>query len=546
MQDQYSIMIVDDEKAIRDSLPAVVDFEQFGFRVCQTARNGQDALEKIKKEHPDVLLLDIRMPILDGLGLLKILAEEMKEYHPFVIMLSGYSDFEYARTAIRYGVKAYLTKPLDEDELIKELEELRAELDERHVHRANAKLLTQADVVKNMLYSEKPGMRELMRGTFLMHCVILKDTFKGAFKDTLKEAVSREQKAPYEAVRSCIEMELEAEQCVFVRSRGCVLTYLVAEDCLNAYQSSVNLLGRHLHHQLKSQGISCAILLDEHIFAPSENRFRSDYDRHLYALMTRVFWSEETVVSDPNISGQVQFLEQEKEGFEAIRTAFSKDDKEAAVRCMEALLSQAVQKKLNIVMIQELNYRFFYLLQDLLQKAQNAQKIQTIQNVQKAQIQNDPRIQTDAPVCLTTFDWRENTWYLRHEEWEAAVKHQFLIAADCLTTGSVDEKSTASQVLSYIKKHFKEPLSAKEVAAHFFISPVYLGRVIQQASGETFKQYVNRLKMEEAKRLLLSSNRLIYEIAEEVGFRDSKYFISRFTEEMGMSPAEYRRKKEKE
>ena len=132
MQDMYTVMIVDDEKAIRDSLPAVINFEMYGFRVCQTARNGQDALEKIQQEHPDVLLLDIRMPILDGLGLLKELSEQMKEYHPFVIMLSGYSDFEYARTAIRYGVKAYLTKPLDEDELIKELEELREELDKRH------------------------------------------------------------------------------------------------------------------------------------------------------------------------------------------------------------------------------------------------------------------------------------------------------------------------------------------------------------------------------------------------------------------------------
>ena len=186
---------------------------------------------------------------------------------------------------------------------------------------------------------------------------------------------------------------------------------------------------------------------------------------------------------------------------------------------MEALISQAVQKKLNIVISQELNYRFFYLLLDLLQKAQNTH------------------------VSLTTFDWRESTWYMRHEEWEKAVKHQFLMAADCLTTGNVDEQGTASQILSYIKKHFKEPLLAKEVAAHFFISPVYVGRVIQQASGETFKQYVNRLKMEEAKQLLSSSDQLVYEIAEELGFKDSKYFISRFTEETGMSPAEYRRKK---
>ena len=329
----------------------------------------------------------------------------------------------------------------------------------------------------------------------------------------------REQKDPYEAVRSCIEMELESEQCVFVRSRGCVLTYLVAENCLNAYQSSVSLLGRHLRHRMKSQGISCAILLDEHIFDLSANQFRSEYDSHLYELMTRVFWSEEKVVSDLKVSEQEQFLEQEKEGFAAIRAAFSQNDKEAAVHSMEALISQAVQKKLNIVLIQELNYRFFYLLQDLLQKAQNTQ------------------------VSLTTFDWRESTWYMRHEEWEKAVKHQFLMAADCLTTGNVDEKGTASQILSYIKKHFKEPLLAKEVAARFFISPVYVGRVIQQASGETFKQYVNRLKMEEAKQLLSSSDQLVYEIAEELGFKKSSVSVAmknlREKEQIRVTPEGY-------
>ena len=499
-------MIVDDEKAIRDSLPAVIDFEEVGFRVCQTARNGQDALEKIQEEHPDVLLLDIRMPILDGLGLLKALEEQMKDYHPLVIMLSGYSDFEYARTAIRYGVKAYLTKPLDEDELLDELGKLKNELDESHAHRANVMLKSQADKVKGLLYAEKPGIREQMKGIFLLHCVILKEN---------------EEKDQYERTRSCIERELDDEQLVFLRGRGCVLTYLAEESCLKEYQSNPRLFGRHLLHKMKQEGLSCAILLDNQIFEPSTNSFRSDYDSHLYALMTRVFWNEENLVCNLVSSESVQFLDQEKEGFDAIRTALAQNDRKIAVLWMEKMIEQAVDRQLNIVMIQELNYRFYYLLQDLIQKKKTA-----------------------TPIEITAMDWRESTRYLCHKEWETTLRSQFLQVVDCLTEERVDEQSTAYQILVYINTHFREPISAKDIASQFFISSGYLGKVIQQASGETFKQYLNRLRMEEAKRLLLSSNQLVYEIAEEVGFNDSKYFISRFTEEVGMTPAEYRKKNE--
>ena len=154
-------------------------------------------------------------------------------------------------------------------------------------------------------------------------------------------------------------------------------------------------------------------------------------------------------------------------------------------------------------MIQELNYRFFYLLQDLLQKAQNTQ------------------------ISLTTFDWRrkymvyaswewEKQWSIRFNGGRLSYDRKCRWAGNCVT----------DPVL--YKETFQRAAFGKEVAARFFISPVYVGRVIQQASGETFKQYVNRLKMEEAKQLLSSSDQLVYEIAEELGFKDSKYFISRF------------------
>lgn len=99
----YSVMIVDDEKAIRENLPHAVDFEGHGFRVFSVAKNGKDALEKFLETPVDIVFLDICMPVMDGLGFLKELSIKKELKMPYVIMLSGYSDFEYARTAIRYG-----------------------------------------------------------------------------------------------------------------------------------------------------------------------------------------------------------------------------------------------------------------------------------------------------------------------------------------------------------------------------------------------------------------------------------------------------------
>ena len=86
-----------------------------------------------------------------------------------------------------------------------------------------------------------------------------------------------------------------------------------------------------------------------------------------------------------------------------------------------------------------------------------------------------------------------------------------------------------------------EPLLLKDVAERFFVSPAYLGRCIQKAAGISFKQYLNDRRIEEAMRLLEQTDRMIYEIADEVGFGESKYFVSRFVEKAGKTPSEYRK-----
>ena len=109
------VFIADDESIICEGIKHIIDWEELGFTICGEAYNGEDALNDLMKLNPDIVLLDIRMPKLQGTKVIQYAREQGFKGH--FIILSGFSDFKYAQTAIRYGVEFYITKPIDEDEL---------------------------------------------------------------------------------------------------------------------------------------------------------------------------------------------------------------------------------------------------------------------------------------------------------------------------------------------------------------------------------------------------------------------------------------------
>ncbi len=104
-----TLLIADDEKNIREGLKCILDWKALEGVLCGEAANGEEALSGILKNNPSLVLLDIRMPKLTGIDIIRIAREQ--GYNGRFIILSGYSDFAYAQAAIRYGVEYYLTKP---------------------------------------------------------------------------------------------------------------------------------------------------------------------------------------------------------------------------------------------------------------------------------------------------------------------------------------------------------------------------------------------------------------------------------------------------
>ncbi|HHU74477.1 MAG TPA: response regulator [Clostridiales bacterium] len=123
----YQLMIIDDEPVVRAGIKYLIDWEDYDFEICSEGIDGRDGLRKILVYQPDLVLVDLKMPGLSGIELIR---EARKEgFEGKFIILTGYSDLDFAKSAVSLGVRAYLLKPIDEDELIDNIKEVQAELD---------------------------------------------------------------------------------------------------------------------------------------------------------------------------------------------------------------------------------------------------------------------------------------------------------------------------------------------------------------------------------------------------------------------------------
>lgn len=140
----YRVIIVDDEAEIRKGLQLKINWEACGFRIVGEAANGREALACIEQQRPDLVITDIRMPTMDGMELLKRCVRD----YPGIktVVLSGYEDFDYAKTALQCGAKDYLLKPVIRREFREVLQKLKEEMDRERLNRIESdQMRTQLD-----------------------------------------------------------------------------------------------------------------------------------------------------------------------------------------------------------------------------------------------------------------------------------------------------------------------------------------------------------------------------------------------------------------
>ncbi|MCC8353060.1 response regulator transcription factor [Bacillus sp. AF23] len=132
----YKILLADDERIILDGMAGIIEWETLGASLVGKAQNGIEAYEKIVNKQPHIVITDVKMPGMDGLQLIKKISAVCPSVQ--FIVLSGFGEFEYAKEAMKYGVRHYLLKPCNEQQIIRSLEEIIAELKRHDVRKKKA------------------------------------------------------------------------------------------------------------------------------------------------------------------------------------------------------------------------------------------------------------------------------------------------------------------------------------------------------------------------------------------------------------------------
>ncbi len=158
MKQMYKAVIIDDEPIIVEGLTKAVDWSKWDCRVAGSACNGKEGLEVIRKERPNLIISDIRMPEIDGLSMVAALKSEFP--HMQICILTGYRDFDYAKQAIKLGVTRFLLKPSKIDELEEAIQAMKLKLDE--ISRIHPEICGEEanDIVYSDMHNEAPDGEE--------------------------------------------------------------------------------------------------------------------------------------------------------------------------------------------------------------------------------------------------------------------------------------------------------------------------------------------------------------------------------------------------
>ncbi len=502
------VLIVDDEVPIRQWLEFCIG-KMAGYDVVGSARNGEEGYLLFQKTLPDVVIADIRMPVMDGLEMLGLIYEINPAV--YTIVLTSHEDFEYARRAMKLGVSEYI---------------LKTEITEESLYQALQKgeRIKGRDVSKDKMFDSKKEQlyEEMSSRNHFLRSLILKSQ-----AGILTDAVLKEYEIPLEKsefVALDVMSKQEALSRIFVPENELLLhTMKVPVDTVHTMIigniNRKNFSGRknqmeELHRycgkileQIPCK-IGCSDIYDK--LGRLGDAMRQAYDR----VRLSFYYPRDNCFSTQN-TGKYQLTNGEKYKILFNRELVNQNFRNA-LQWKNQMMAEV--RKEEIAEIEYVKKLYLFFLTSLYHM--------TKEDVKKIEEQlKEISQEVKAAETLDELDC------IMNREFEANAPGRF---------SDEEYSSPVRNALRYMKEHYAESLTLPDVAFQVGLSPEYLSRLFKEETGIKFVVYLNNLKLKHALRLLETTNLKVYEIAEQVGYSNLSYFSTVFKKNFGQNPFEYK------
>ncbi|KAB8131748.1 response regulator [Gracilibacillus oryzae] len=501
----YKVLLVDDERMILDGISIIVDWENHQTELIGKAMNGLEALALIEEEEPDIVITDITMPGLDGIGLVAKASEKF----PSVkwIFLSGYDEFEYARQAMKFGVRHYLLKPCNENQISEALSELILEKKEEEqtlqymetIQQEASKLseYEQEDILKRFLTDITPAKELYEKMSNIIYSKFERDQYQLILFHC-------------EKANTMLAENQWADLAAFFDTKALIST--IIDNNLLVLLEADNKIAEKIKLYQDTRQNNWSIVISPQYSVKGIIDTKLNY----YDLIMQLFYQSkgQVISSDNFIEFQTNIEDTSQLDLNQLIVHLKKQSDEKAMTLITQFGEELKQHKISPKIAKGYFIQFYLLLMSKLHSVMQEDRFETISKLESF-------------LHLETF------------------YHFFdQLFTELIKTDPAPRRYSAvvQQLMEWIEKEIHNPeLSLQWLANNcLFMNADYLGKVFKKEVGQRFSSYVTNARINKAIEIIeLEEDIKVFELAERLGFgTNPQYFSQLFKRIKGFTPSE--------
>jgi two-component system response regulator YesN len=521
------IVLADDEPIIIKGLRKLIDWEAYGMQIVGQADDGNQLMQCIEELQPDIVISDISMPHRSGIDIIKEIKE--RDLPVKVIFISAYQEFSYARDAVAYGAIDYLLKPVVKQKLENVLEKTRSLISLHHEEeRRKGKLQL---LEKKTRHEElQDALIEMTSGNLSPHAKAYQDTearFKGPLYsvsmieiDRLRDKSERWNEKEMKLIEFAIGNILQ--ETITDAGNGYVFMkrnhYVIVASHEDA--ESAHLLADDIKNKIETfLKLKISIAISQPI--DSMAKLAAAYREAEHALQTKFFVGPNRllryIAPDPGQAFNQELYEQQ---WVIIRSMTTKPWDE---------IHNELAEWLNLIRKETYGNR------SLAVSTCFSSVVFIIQELVKGDVHIAKHVMTKSELQSMLDD------YESFDELSSAIVNMFeQMHTEMGKEPGGKDKSVLAKVKQHIDEHYADEITLESMASIVYMNPYYFSSFFKKHTGQNYKQYVTEVRMANAARLLVHTDLMIYEVAEQVGYNNARHFSDMFKKQFGKLPNDYR------